>query len=175
MRIHSNGAVSFATNSQPTTTNYGTSIGRAGAAGLLESFCNVTASFGAVAFGGSAGYFQIMGDGDAENTNNRYTGISDVRFKQNIEDSPSQWDDIKSIQIRKYELIANPDRKHLGCVAQELEQVCPGLVIDRQDRSGESYKSVAYSVLYLKAVKALQEAMERIETLEAKVAALESV
>jgi hypothetical protein len=29
-------------------------------------------------------------------------------------------------------------------------------------------------VLYMKAVKALQEAMERIETLEAKVAALES-
>jgi hypothetical protein len=28
-------------------------------------------------------------------------------------------------------------------------------------------------VLYMKAVKALQEAMERIETLEAKVAALE--
>jgi hypothetical protein len=30
-------------------------------------------------------------------------------------------------------------------------------------------------VLYMKAVKALQEAMERIETLEAKVAALEGV
>jgi len=29
-------------------------------------------------------------------------------------------------------------------------------------------------VLYMKAVKALQEAMERIETLEAKVATLES-
>jgi hypothetical protein len=29
-------------------------------------------------------------------------------------------------------------------------------------------------VLYMKAVKALQEAMERIESLEAKVAALES-
>jgi hypothetical protein len=33
---------------------------------------------------------------------------------------------------------------------------------------------VNYSVLYMKAVKTLQEAMERIETLEAKVAALES-
>ena len=34
-------------------------------------------------------------------------------------------------------------------------------------------KSVKYSVLYMKAVKALQEAMARIETLEAKVTALE--
>jgi hypothetical protein len=30
------------------------------------------------------------------------------------------------------------------------------------------------SVFYMKAIKALQEAMERIETLEAKVAALEA-
>ena len=35
-------------------------------------------------------------------------------------------------------------------------------------------KNVKYSVLYMKAVKALQEAMARIETLETKVAALEA-
>ena len=33
-------------------------------------------------------------------------------------------------------------------------------------------KSVKYSVLYMKAIKALQEAMTRIETLEAEVTAL---
>lgn len=32
-------------------------------------------------------------------------------------------------------------------------------------------KAVKYSVLYMKAVKALQEAMERIEALEARIAA----
>ena len=37
----------------------------------------------------------------------------------------------------------------------------------------ENVKNVSYSVLYMKAVKALQEAMTRIETLEAKVAKLE--
>jgi hypothetical protein len=39
--------------------------------------------------------------------------------------------------------------------------------------SGTTTKSIKYSILYMKAVKALQEAMERIETLEAKVATLE--
>ena len=34
-------------------------------------------------------------------------------------------------------------------------------------------KSVNYSILYMKAVKALQEAMTRIETLESKVKTLE--
>ena len=37
---------------------------------------------------------------------------------------------------------------------------------------GTTTKSVKYSVLYMKAVKALQEAMARIETLEAEVKAL---
>ena len=35
-------------------------------------------------------------------------------------------------------------------------------------------KSVKYSILYMKAIKALQEAMAKIEVLETKVAALES-
>ena len=38
----------------------------------------------------------------------------------------------------------------------------------------KEYKTVKYSILYMKAIKALQEAMTRIETLETKVAALES-
>ena len=39
--------------------------------------------------------------------------------------------------------------------------------------TGEKVKAVKYSVLYMKAIKALQEAQTRIETLETKVAALE--
>ena len=92
----------------------------------------------------------------------------------------------------------------IGVVAQELETVSPGLVYETPDRetvqvpvldengeavldeNGEAVvdteeriadtvtKSVNYSVLYMKAVKALQEAMTRIETLETKVAALEA-
>ena len=38
---------------------------------------------------------------------------------------------------------------------------------------GKKVKAVKYSVLYMKAIKALQEAQTRIETLESKVTALE--
>jgi hypothetical protein len=69
----------------------------------------------------------------------------------------------------------------LGVVAQEVEAAgMSGLVKESPDRGadnndlGTTTKEVKYSILYMKAVKALQEAMERIETLEAKVAALES-
>jgi len=62
-------------------------------------------------------------------------------------------------------------------VAQELEASGMGGLVEEKDMDsdgGETAKVVAYSVLYMKAVKALQEAMARIETLETKVAALEA-
>ena len=40
--------------------------------------------------------------------------------------------------------------------------------------ANEGIKTVKYSVLYMKAVKCLQEAIAKIETLETKVAALEA-
>ena len=64
-------------------------------------------------------------------------------------------------------------------IAQEVEQVCPNLVAETPDTDddgkdlGTTTKSVNYSVLYMKAVGALQEALTRIEQLETKVAALE--
>ena len=116
----------------------------------------------------------IRDDGDLENANNSYGGISDVSLKENIVDANSQWDDIKNIKIRNYNFKAStgqPTHKQIGVIAQELETVCPNLV-DVTRETGK--KNVAYSVLYVKAIKALQESMTRIETLEAEVAALKS-
>jgi hypothetical protein len=82
----------------------------------------------------------------------------------------------------------------IGVVAQELETAnMNGLVeeskpekedvayhsdfgtIDGEGNftAGQKVKSVKYSILYMKAIKALQEAMAKIETLETKVKALE--
>ena len=73
----------------------------------------------------------------------------------------------------------------MGVIAQELEAAGMNkLVREESDievdaegkitETGEKTKIVKYSILYMKAVKALQEAMTRIETLETKVKALES-
>ena len=65
-------------------------------------------------------------------------------------------------------------------VAQEVETISPGIVYESEDlekggvSKGTTTKGVKYSILYMKAIKALQEAMEKIETLETKVAALEA-
>jgi hypothetical protein len=126
----------------------------------------------------------VYTNGNVQNTNNSYAGISDIKLKENIVDAASQWEDLKALQVRKYnfkEETGQQTHTQIGLIAQEVELVSPGLVIESPDRDennndlGTVTKSVNYSVLYMKAVKALQEAMERIETLEAKVAALEAV
>ena len=123
----------------------------------------------------------IYSNGNIQNTNNSYGAISDVKLRENITDASSQWNDVKSLQVRKFSF--KDDQEHklmLGLVAQEVELVSPNLVETINDKDGDgndlgtTTKGVKYSVLYMKAVKALQEAMGRIEQLESKVAALEA-
>ena len=141
--------------------------------------------------------FIIYSNGTISNRTGTYNAISDIKLKQDIVDAGSQWDDIKNLRVRKFrlkdEVAANPNYPaFIGLVAQEAALVSPGLVDDCPDfeeieakdeegnitksrkPTGTVTKSVKYSILYMKAVKALQEAMERIETLEAKVTALEN-
>jgi len=122
-------------------------------------------------------------NGNIVNINNSYGALSDIKLKENIVDASSQWSDIKALQVRKYnfkEETGHQTHTQIGLIAQEVELVSPGLVSESPDRDEEgseletTTKSVNYSVLYMKAVKALQEAMERIEALEARVAALEA-
>jgi hypothetical protein len=139
--------------------------------------------------------FKITDSGNAANVNNSYGAISDQRIKQNITDANSQWDDIKAIKVRNFKLKSDTTKTQLGVIAQELEASgMNGLVADASPTEehvsyssdfgsideegvftkGERVKEVKYSVLYMKAIKCLQEAMEKIETLEAKVTALEN-
>ena len=112
--------------------------------------------------------FTVDADGDVANTNNSYGALSDERIKSNIADASSQIDDIMAVQVRNYTLDSTGDT-HIGVIAQELEASGMfGLVKENE----EGMKSVKYSVLYMKAIKALQEAVTRIETLEAEVTAL---
>ena len=132
----------------------------------------------------------ISSDGDVKNHDNSYGAISDLKLKEQITDASEQWDDVKALKIRKYKFktdVATGDSDshwRLGVIAQEVETAgMSGLVKNEADlqeidginsETGTTTKSVKYSILYMKAVKALQEAMTRIETLESKVTALEN-
>jgi hypothetical protein len=159
--------------------------------------------------------FIVEDDGDVLNQNGSYGTTSDERIKENIADANSQWNDIKALKIKNYNLKTDSTApKQLGVIAQDLEssgmsglvkETTPekqhakinsdfGTVVDgtaengakeitdsegnvtgyeEKFTEGQKIKTVKTSVLYMKAVKALQEAMTRIETLEAKVKTLE--
>ena len=138
-------------------------------------------------YGGGSIRFRVHSNGNVVNTNNSYGSLSDVKLKENISDASSQWDDIKAVRVRKFSWKTDErdEADMLGVIAQEIEAGgMGGLVSETIDtretddggfeQTGTITKSVKYSVLYMKAIKALQEAMTRIETLEAKVTALES-
>ena len=129
----------------------------------------------------------IWSDGDIDNHDNSYGGTSDQKLKQQITDASSQWEDIKALQVRKFKFNSDvetgdsDEHWRLGVIAQEVESAgMSGLVNDRVDKDEDgnaletTTKSVKYSVLYMKAVKALQEAMDRIETLEAENVAIKA-
>ena len=151
----------------------------------LQSACSRNTTNGSYrhfqcSINGVADKMRVYDNGNIENTNNSYGSLSDETLKENIVDAGSQWNDIKNIKVRKFNFksLTDPDQKTmLGVVAQEAELVCPNLVttkVSLQEGVEKEYKSFKYSVLYMKAIKCLQEAMAKIETLETKVAALEA-
>jgi len=152
-------------------------LSSATSAGTSEAL--IEGKYSGTATGGGTTSFVVYTNGDVQNTNNAYGSLSDIKLKENIVDASSQWDDLKALQVRNYNFKEGQTHTQIGLVAQEVELVSPGLVSESPDRDedgndlGTVTKSVNYSVLYMKAVKALQEAMERIEVLEAKVNALE--
>jgi hypothetical protein len=175
MRINSLGETGIASAS----TGWPLIVSQGGTAGTTNYL--ITGNYGSsTPLSGGTRSFGVFTNGNVVNTNNSYGAISDAKLKENIVDASSQWDDMKDIRIRNYNFIEGQTHTQIGVVAQEVETVSPGLVSESPDIDddgndlGTVTKSVNYSVLYMKAVKALQEAMDRIETLETKVAALEA-
>jgi hypothetical protein len=118
--------------------------------------------------------FQVLGNGNAQNTNNSYGAISDAKLKENIVDATPKLADLMQVKVRNYNMI-NDTTKQIGVVAQELETVFPGMIDETSDYedvtttdedgnettervpTGTKTKSVKYSVFVPMLIKALQE------------------
>jgi hypothetical protein len=135
--------------------------------------------------GGYAYRFYFYANGTAYNSTGTWGNNSDIKLKQDIVDASSQWDDIKSLNFKKYRLKKDVQNElnstdgfiaptHFGLIAQDVEQTSPGLVEEIGDEDGGTTKMLKTSVMLMKSVKALQEAMARIETLEERLTALEN-
>ena len=159
---------------QATNTNTGS-----GVEGFTSDFVTGATGYHFIGATNLVRVFIVAANGNVTNTNNSYGAISDIKLKENIVDANSQWNDVKAFRVRNYNFKNGQTHRQIGLVAQEAELVSPGIISESPDLDAEGNdlgtvtKSVNYSVLYMKAVKALQEAMERIETLETRLSALE--
>lgn len=150
----------------------------------------------------------IFGNGNIQNINNSYAAISDLKLKENVTDATPKLSDLMRVRIVNYNLKA-PFEQHrqIGVIAQELEQIFPGMVDEspdyatvtktreipavlddegnevtpakteeytEQEATGTSTKSVKYSVFVPMLIKAMQEQQALIESLTARIAALEA-
>lgn len=129
---------------------------------------------------------KVKGDGDLENANNSYGGISGRELKENIVPAKSKLNDFMKLQFRSFNFKNNPRLKQLGLIADEVEPIFPGLVKNTPnykevfdmkwkpsmskkgkrgrpkilEATGTFTQSIKYSVISLIAAKALQEHIE---------------
>jgi hypothetical protein len=102
--------------------------------------------------------FYINADGSLYNLNNSRGAISDSRLKENIVDASPKLEDLLKVRIVDYNLKASPNKKYIGVVAQELEELFPNLVeTESSDTQTTNYKTVKYSCFNVMLIKALQE------------------
>lgn len=102
--------------------------------------------------------FQFNDLGAAYNSTGTWGTISDVRLKENIVESTPKLEGINQLRVVNFNLKSDPDVKQIGFIAQEVEQIFPGLVSNgEEDGEGGYYKAVKTTVLIPMLVKAIQE------------------
>jgi hypothetical protein len=87
-------------------------------------------------------------------------------------------DRLNGLQVHRFNFLADPDKTVDGFIAHEAQAVVPECVTGEKDAVDEEgnpvYQGIDQSKLVPLLTAALQEAIGRIETLEAEVAALKA-
>jgi hypothetical protein len=174
MRIDSSGNLLVGkTNTTPTTVGVelaSNGVVKAASTADAGEFYRSTASGGngvILTFSDVGGTRNLVGAGFANGT---FGAVSDASKKKNIEDARGYLDDLMQIRVVKYNWTTDEDTapKELGWIAQEVEQVFPGMVTEMQGN-----KLLKKEVFVPMLLKAMQEQQAIIEALEARITALE--
>jgi hypothetical protein len=118
-------------------------------------------------------------DGGLENYQSNDVNLSDIRVKKDIALLDSYWDKFKALEVVTFKY---KDQTHnddnIGFIAQQVEAVAPEFISnegwqqDEFDNEEEPLKAIYTADMYNAAIKVLQEAMIKIETLEAENATI---
>jgi len=124
---------------------------------------------------------EIRSNGGIANFQANDVNLSDINTKKDISPAASTWDCIKGWEIVNYHYKDQPEDAdlNLGVIAQQVVESCPEVVTVFQEAkeatedapAQEERLGVKEQQMYWMAIKALQEALVRIEILEANFAA----
>jgi hypothetical protein len=117
----------------------------------------------------------IYSNGGIANYQANDSNLSDARTKTDIKPLTSYWNKIKALELVTFKYKDQThDDDNIGLISQQVESVAPEFVSNdgfgETPADGVPLKSIYTTDLYHAAIKALQEAMTRIEVLESKLA-----
>ena len=179
-----NGSFTF---ENPTGNNNKHSEYRYERSGNSRGLCSIiyigenSSSEGEVMAYSSAGNSGLSGGVRLANGATSWSAISDMRLKDKTGDITNALTDIAKIEPLKFTWKSDTNKTpQIGVSAQSVENVVPEAVakstdpVFKQKGDNTEYLSVKYTELIPLCIAALKEAKTKIETLETKVAALES-
>jgi len=176
MRINSSGAVLIGKTSL-TSNDAGLELNTGATANVARVDHHKTAS------GDFAGYYFFhngsnVGGIDYSNSAVNYATSSDYRLKENVADMTGAINRVKALSPKRFNFIIDPDRTVDGFLAHEAQTVVPEAITGTKDKVDDDGNAVMQGIDQSKLVPlltgALQEAINKIETLEAEVTALKT-
>ena len=118
----------------------------------------------------------IRSNGGLANYSANNVNLSDINAKKDIAPAAGTWDCLKEWEIVNFRYKDQPDDADLnmGVIAQQVAENCPEVITVFQEATEDQPEKLGVKdqQMMWMAIKALQEAQLRIETLEAEVAAL---
>jgi len=115
-----------------------------------------------------------------------YNTTSDYRLKNNISDVLNAIDRVKQLKPIRFNFISEPDKTVDGFLAHEVQEVVPEAIVGEKDavetyidddgneQTRPFYQGIDQSKLVPLLTAGLKEAIAKIETLEARITALEN-
>jgi len=169
MRIDTSGNLLVGKTSQTNTGKLEIDYSRATHAGTSYNETSSTSSCTHIAFQrGGAGVGSIS---SPNNSSTAYNTSSDYRLKENIAPMTGALDTVAQLKPVTYNWKVDGSDGQ-GFIAHELQEVAPYAVTGEKD--GEQMQGVDYGKITPLLTAALQEALAKIESLEARLAVLES-
>jgi hypothetical protein len=169
--IYSDGSATF--GSAPNNSN-ATGVSFLSANGAIAVQANGRL-FRGHAYSNGAQTSVINDDGSATFSGNITAGnVSDIKFKENITDANPQLADVTALGSSlknwdwKEEAPLNEElraKRFLGLIAQEAEQICPGLTYEVGEGE-DSYKAINHDILVMKLLGAVAELKAEVEALK---------